>query len=119
MLQAWRDPRDVVHRAVQALVEGQIVAFPTETVYGIAASARNEAAVERLLEAKKRPKNQPLTLAIKSADEAYDYVPGISSLGKHRQSKDLTFLHRSCTPTFFFETPKNNLRSKTKSEKIF
>lgn len=84
------DPRDVVHRAVQALVEGQIVTFPTETVYGIAASARNEAAVERLLEAKKRTKNQPLTLVIKSADEAYDYVPGISLLGRR--------LARRCWP---------------------
>ena len=33
------DPRDVVHRAVQALAEGKLVVFPTETVYGLAASA--------------------------------------------------------------------------------
>ena len=33
------DQRDVVHRAVQALAEGKIVCFPTETVYGVAASA--------------------------------------------------------------------------------
>ena len=36
------DLRDVVHQMVQALTEGQIVAFPTETVYGLAASALDE-----------------------------------------------------------------------------
>ena len=35
-LSSARDRRDVVHRAVQALAEGQVVAFPTETVYGLA-----------------------------------------------------------------------------------
>jgi len=45
------DARDVVHRAVQALAEGQLVALPTETVYGLAASACRPDAVERLLTA--------------------------------------------------------------------
>ena len=49
------DARDVVHRAVQALAEGQIVAFPTETVYGLGASACRADAVERLVKAKGRP----------------------------------------------------------------
>ncbi len=76
------DPRDVVHRAVQALVEGRVVAFPTETVYGLAASALNEQGVCRLLEAKSRQEGHPLTLALKSADEAFDYVPGASPLAR-------------------------------------
>ena len=49
------DQRDVVHRAVEALADGQLVVFPTETVYGVAASALHEEAVQRLLEAKGRP----------------------------------------------------------------
>ena len=44
------DARDVIHRAVQALAEGRLVAFPTETVYGIGASACHPEAVERLRE---------------------------------------------------------------------
>ena len=36
------DERDMVERAVAALTEGKLVAFPTETVYGIAASALDE-----------------------------------------------------------------------------
>jgi protein-tyrosine phosphatase len=75
-----QDARDVVHRAVQALAEGKLVAFPTETVYGLSASALNESAVQRLLEVKGRSKQQPLALAIKSADEALDYVPDLSPL---------------------------------------
>jgi tRNA threonylcarbamoyl adenosine modification protein (Sua5/YciO/YrdC/YwlC family) len=75
------DSRDVIHRAVQTLVEGGLVAFPTETVYGLAASALNDSAVRRLSQVKGRSTGQPLTLAVKSADEALDYVPEINALG--------------------------------------
>ena len=84
------DRRDVVHRSVQALAEGQLVALPTETVYGLAASARSPSAVARLIEIKGRSAQTPLTLAVKSADEALDYVPEISILGRR--------LARRCWP---------------------
>jgi protein-tyrosine phosphatase len=76
------DWRDVVHQAVQALVEGRVVAFPTETVYGLAASALNEDAVGRLLKVKSRQWGHPLTLAIKSPEEAFDYVPQAGPLAR-------------------------------------
>jgi tRNA threonylcarbamoyl adenosine modification protein (Sua5/YciO/YrdC/YwlC family) len=69
------DTRDVVHRAVQTLAEGKLVVFPTETVYGLGASARSADGIERLYAAKGRSENTPLTLAIKSAEEAIDYAP--------------------------------------------
>lgn len=75
------DVRDVVHRAAQALAERQVVAFPTETVYGLAACARHDAAVDRLVEVKGCKEGRPLTLAIKSADDVLDYVPDITPLG--------------------------------------
>ncbi len=84
------DARDVVHQAVQALVEGHLVVFPTETVYGLAASALNEEAVARLLAVKQRREGHPLTLAVKSAEEAWDFVPTASPLGKR--------LARRCWP---------------------
>lgn len=74
------DLRDVVHRAVQALVEGKLVAFPTETVYGVAASACSPEAVSRLLAIKDRTPGMPFALAIKSAIEARDYAPDMSPL---------------------------------------
>jgi protein-tyrosine phosphatase len=84
------DLRDVVHQTVQALVEGKIVAFPTETVYGLAASALDVRAVQRLATIKGRKAGHPLTLAIKSADEARDYVPNMSPLAQR--------LARRCWP---------------------
>ena len=84
------DVRDVIHQAVQALVEGQLVAFPTETVYGIAASALHEDAVARLVQLKSREEGKPLALAVKSADEAMDYVPNSGWMGKR--------LARRCWP---------------------
>jgi protein-tyrosine phosphatase len=89
-LQEVEDQRDVVHRAVEALAAGQLVAFPTETVYGVAASALNEEAVERLMAAKGRQTGHPLSLAIKSSDDAWDYVPGMSALAER--------LARRCWP---------------------
>ncbi|HTU27183.1 MAG TPA: L-threonylcarbamoyladenylate synthase [Pirellulales bacterium] len=89
-IRSAEDTRDVVHRAVQALAEGRIVALPTETVYGLAVSALDERAVDRLLAVKNRPEGQPLTLAVKSADDALDYVPDLSLLGRR--------LARRCWP---------------------
>lgn len=74
------DLRDVVHRAVQALVEGQLVVLPTETVYGVAASACSEVGMQRLIDLKKRQQSSPFALAIKSAQELEDYAPGASPL---------------------------------------
>lgn len=84
------DLRDVIHRAVQALAEGELVAFPTETVYGLAASALDADAVTGLVELKRRGAAHPLALAVKSADDALDYVPDISHLGRR--------LARRCWP---------------------
>jgi len=89
-LRAAEDPRDVVHRAVQSLSEGRLVAFPTETVYGLAALALNPAAVARLAEVKGRKKGHPMTLAIRSFDEALDYAPDMSPLARR--------LARRCWP---------------------
>ncbi len=72
------EARDAVHHAVQALAEGQLVVFPTETVYGVAASAARPEAVEGLLAAKQRPSGQVCTLAIDHPDAVLDYAPGLS-----------------------------------------
>lgn len=74
------DQRDVVHRAVQALAEGHLVAFPTETVYGLAASACHPQGVERLVAAKGRPASAPFSLAIKCAEEVLDFAPDLDPL---------------------------------------
>jgi L-threonylcarbamoyladenylate synthase len=57
----------VIERAVQLLREGKLVAFPTETVYGLGADATNGAAIERIFAAKGRPSTNPLICHV--ADE--------------------------------------------------
>jgi tRNA threonylcarbamoyl adenosine modification protein (Sua5/YciO/YrdC/YwlC family) len=89
-LQTAVEPRDAIHRTVQALAEGKLVAVPTETVYGLACSALNEQAVARLARLKHRSSGHPFTLAIKSADDAQDYVPQLSPLAER--------LTRRCWP---------------------
>ena len=87
---AAEDPRDAVHRAVQALVEGKVVALPTETVYIAAASALNEQAVERMLALRGAPIDGPVTLVVRSVDEVLDYVPKLPPVGER--------LARRCWP---------------------
>jgi tRNA threonylcarbamoyl adenosine modification protein (Sua5/YciO/YrdC/YwlC family) len=71
-----------VHLAVQALAEGKLVAMPTETVYVLAASGLRENAVLKLREVCGQDPTHPLTLAVKSADDAIDYVPNLVPLGQ-------------------------------------
>ncbi|NOY29625.1 MAG: threonylcarbamoyl-AMP synthase [Planctomycetes bacterium] len=89
-LRKTEDHRDVVHRAVQTLAEGGLVVFPTETVYGIGASARSADGVEKLFEIKGRSHEAPFALAIKSAEEALDYVPQLGQMAER--------LARRCWP---------------------
>jgi len=51
---------DQIKRAAQELRAGRLVAFPTETVYGLGADATNGQAVARIFEAKGRPRFNPL-----------------------------------------------------------
>jgi L-threonylcarbamoyladenylate synthase len=53
--------------AAQALQRGELLGLPTETVYGLAADAGNDAAVAKIFEAKGRPANHPLIVHVASA----------------------------------------------------
>ena len=53
-----------VEQAAALLCEGGLVAFPTETVYGLGADATDDAAVARIYAAKARPRFNPLILHI-------------------------------------------------------
>ena len=55
-----------VREAAEALRAGQLVAFPTETVYGLGADALNPRAVERIFRAKGRPSSHPLIVHVAS-----------------------------------------------------
>ncbi len=60
---------DVIKKAAQALYDGHLVAFPTETVYGLGADATNSEAVARIYSVKGRPSDHPLIVHIASMQE--------------------------------------------------
>ncbi|HWU26441.1 MAG TPA: L-threonylcarbamoyladenylate synthase [Rhizomicrobium sp.] len=60
--------------AARALAQGGLVAFPTETVYGLGADATNDRAVAALFAAKNRPQFNPLIVHVASLDEAQQLV---------------------------------------------
>ncbi len=65
------------------LSEGKLVAFPTETVYGLGADATNERAVARIFEAKERPFFDPLIVHIASLDQLDGLVSEIPQSAYH------------------------------------
>src|SRR3954463_10687649 len=72
MLRITVDPvapsAEVIARAARLLRDGRLVAFPTETVYGLGANALDASAVERIYSAKGRPSYNPLIVHV--VDEA-------------------------------------------------
>lgn len=63
-----------VKRCVDLLQKGQVVALPTETVYGLAANGLDESAVKKIFEAKQRPLSNPLILHFLHAEAILPYV---------------------------------------------
>ncbi len=58
----------LLERAAAIIRDGELVAFPTETVYGLGADGLNENAVKKIFEAKGRPQDNPLILHVDSVD---------------------------------------------------
>ncbi len=66
--------RQLAQRAAEVLSSGGLVIFPTETVYGIGASAASDAGYAALRDVKGRPDEQPFTLHVPTPDAAMRYV---------------------------------------------
>ena len=97
----------VIHSAAQALSAGHLIAFPTETVYGLGADATNPDAVKRIYEVKGRPADHPLIVHISAIDQmaqwaidipefaitlARDFWPGPMTLVLKRSAKAKDFI---------------------------
>jgi len=74
MVRVVRASQVEIDAAVQALRDGELVAFPTETVYGLGANAQNPAAVRKIFEAKGRPPNHPLIVHLDSPRYLHRWV---------------------------------------------
>ena len=66
-----------VRRAAQILRAGGLVAFPTETVYGLGADAASEKAIARLYAVKRRPVDHPVIVHFASADDAFGWAAAV------------------------------------------
>jgi L-threonylcarbamoyladenylate synthase len=69
---------DSIKAAAQSLIDGHLVAFPTETVYGLGADATSESAIAKIYKAKGRPADHPLIVHISSIDAINDWAQNIN-----------------------------------------
>lgn len=69
-------------QAVAKLKQGEVVAIPTETVYGLAADARNESALKQIYAIKERPANNPLIVHIASIQQVNDWASAFPPLAQ-------------------------------------
>ena len=71
-----------LERAARALAAGEVVAFPTETVYGLGADAANPRAVGRVFALKQRPADHPLIVHLASAEAAAAWAAEMPPLAR-------------------------------------
>ena len=67
-----------IKAAAKSIADGHLVAFPTETVYGLGADATNQSAVAKIYNVKGRPADHPLIVHIASIDSMGDWAEDIS-----------------------------------------
>lgn len=73
-----KDNPDDIWKAAEILAAGGLVTFPTETVYGLGADARNPDAVRRVYEAKGRPSDNPMIVHIADKEDLAEMTPVIT-----------------------------------------
>lgn len=89
------DP-DLIRQASAVIQRRGLVAFPTETVYGLGANALDEESVAKIFHAKGRPSNDPLIVHVASVDDmklvAAEVPPVVATLAAHFCPGPLTFV---------------------------
>jgi L-threonylcarbamoyladenylate synthase len=73
----------VIQRAAQLLAHGDLVGFPTETVYGLGADALNDAAVAGIFAAKGRPSEHPLIVHVADSTSAGRFAASVPVFAQH------------------------------------
>lgn len=77
-----RPEEELLKKPAEILKNGGLVAFPTETVYGLGANALNEEAAKKIYEAKGRPSDNPLIAHIADLDDLIPLVSQVPESGK-------------------------------------
>ena len=71
-----------VERAAEMLAAGELVAFPTETVYGLGARADDDAAVAKIFQAKGRPADHPLIVHVVDREQALRFAAEVPAVAR-------------------------------------
>ncbi|GAK46116.1 Sua5/YciO/YrdC/YwlC family protein [Tepidicaulis marinus] len=126
-LPIWPPDADHIKKAADALRAGKLVAFPTETVYGLGADATQDSAVARIFEAKGRPRFNPLIVHLPSLQAAQAHArfdararalakafwPGALTLVLPRRAETpLSLLVSAGLPTVALRVPQHPLALK-------
>ena len=72
-----------IAQSAQALRDGQLLGLPTETVYGLAANANDDAAVAQIFAAKGRPADHPLIVHVASQDQVPLFAVQVPEFAPH------------------------------------
>ena len=92
-----KDTIEDIKRAGEIIAGGGIVAFPTETVYGLGANALDEEAVKKIYNAKGRPSDNPMIVHISQVSDVYD----IADVSESTLSEKALENMRRCTDAFW------------------
>ena len=116
------DPHEMA-RAGEILRSGGLVAFPTETVYGLGANALDEAAAKKIYAAKGRPSDNPLIVHIANTEDLYRIAENVSEKARTLADRfwpgplTMIFPKKACVPagttgglgTVAVRMPKNDI----------
>lgn len=69
-----RNFKEIIQKSKRAILEGKVLVFPTDTVYGLIADATNKKAVEKIFKIKKRPLRNPIPIFVKDIKAAKKFV---------------------------------------------
>lgn len=96
MMETKRLQAEQLDQAIEFLKNGEVVALPTETVYGLAADAKNDIAIEKIFIVKGRPSDHPLIVHIESVEKVSEWAayipPEVAILAEHFWPGPLTMI---------------------------
>jgi hypothetical protein len=125
MIEISKYTPDLILRSASNLKSGNLVAFPTETVYGLGADATNELAVSKIYSIKGRPSNHPLIVHISSANKMLNWaekIPDYAHELANKYWKKRSYLFQGFVrqnPIGDDKTPANPIRRFIISPQIF
>lgn len=93
----FKDTIEDIKKAGEIIADGGIVAFPTETVYGLGANALDEEAVKKIYKAKGRPSDNPMIVHISQVSDVYD----IADISERKMSVQALDNFKNCADAFW------------------